>query len=99
MKFGKRLKFKMKIFAYKVIFVLVGLFLLFNFTIGYQIRKIENKIANLSSEKQIIILKEKIKKEIQSGLEKDKILKEEERILISNFIKKIVKELELDQIN
>ena len=95
----KRLKLKMKIFAYKVIFVLVGLFLLFNFTIGYQIRKIENKIANLSSEKQIIILKEKIKKEIQSGLEKDKILKEEERILISNFIKKIVKELELDQIN
>ncbi len=95
----KRLKFKMKIFAYKVIFVLVGLFLLFNFTIGYQIRKIENKIANLSSEKQIIILKEKIKKEIQSGLKKDKILKEEERILISNFIKKIVKELELDQIN
>ena len=95
----KRLKFKMKIFAYKVIFVLVGLFLLFNFTIGYQIRKIENKIANLSSEKQIIILKERIKKEIQSGLEKDKILKEEERILISNFIKKIVKELELDQIN
>lgn len=89
----------MKIFAYKVIFVLVGLFLLFNFTVGYQIRKIENKIANLSSEKQIIILKEKIKKEIQSGLEKDKILKEEERILISNFIKKIVKELELDQIN
>ena len=89
----------MKIFAYKVIFVLIGLFLLFNFTIGYQIRKIENKIANLSSEKQIIILKEKIKKEIQSGLEKDKILKEEERILISNFIKKIVKELELDQIN
>ena len=89
----------MKIFAYKVIFVLVGLFLLFNFTIGYQIRKIENKIANLSSEKQIIILKEKIKKEIHSGLEKDKILKEEERILISNFIKKIVKELELDQIN
>ena len=89
----------MKIFAYKVIFVLVGLFLLFNFTIGYQIRKIENKIANLSSEKQIIILKEKIKKEIQSGLEKDKILKEEERILISNFIKKIVKELELDQLN
>ena len=95
----KRLKLKMKIFAYKVIFVLIGLFLLFNFTIGYQIRKIENKIANLSSEKQIIILKEKIKKEIQSGLEKDKILKEEERILISNFIKKIVKELELDQIN
>ena len=89
----------MKIFAYKVIFVLVGLFLLFNFTIGYQIRKIENKIANLSSEKQIIKLKKKIKKEIQSGLKKDKILKEEERILISNFIKKIVKELELDQIN
>ena len=95
----KRLKLKMKIFAYKVIFVLVGLFLLFNFTLGYQIRKIENKIANLSSEKQIIILKEKIKQEIRSGLEKDKILKEEERILISNFIKKIVKELELDQIN
>ena len=43
----------MKIFVYKVIFILVGLFFLFNFTVGYQIRKIENQIANVNPEKKM----------------------------------------------
>ena len=89
----------MKIFVYKIIVLMVSLFLLFNFTIGYQIRKIEDKVTNLSSKDKIEEIKIKLKKEIQSGLEKDKIFNEEERILLRDFLKKIVTELELNKIN
>ena len=85
----------MKIFVYKVIFITVCLFFLFNFTIGYQIRKIENKILSVSSTEQIYKFKEKLKKEMNSALKKDKIFKEEE-ILIQNVIKKVILELELN---
>ena len=87
----------MKIFVYKALFVLIGLFFLFNFTIGYQIRKIENNISNISSEENIKFFKEKIKEEIEAGLEKDRIFNEEERLLISRFLKKIILELELNK--
>jgi hypothetical protein len=89
----------MKIFVYKIIVLMVSLFLLFNFTIGYQIRKIEDKVTNLSSKDKIEEIKIKLKKEIQSGLEKDKIFNEEERILLRDFLKKIVTELELNKID
>jgi len=89
----------MKIFVYKVIFVVVCIFFLFNFTIGYQIRKIENKILNISSTEKISKLKEKLKKEMNSALKKDKIFKDEDKLLIKNLIKKVILELELDKSN
>jgi len=89
----------MKIFVYKVIFVMVSLFFLFNFTIGYQIRKVENKISNVSSKENISVLKNKLKEEITNGIKKDKIFKEDERILIKKFVNKIISELELNKID
>ena len=89
----------MKIFVYKVIFVMVSLFFLFNFTIGHQIRKVENKISNVSSKENISVLKNKLKEEITNGIKKDKIFKEDERILIKKFINKIISELELNKID
>ena len=86
----------MKIFVYKVIFVMVCLFFLFNFTIGYQIRKIENNISSINSTEKIHNFKEKIRKEMNSGLKKEKIFKDEDRLLIKNFIKKVILELELN---
>jgi len=86
----------MKIFVYKVIFVMVCLFFLFNFTIGYQIRKIENNISSINSTEKIHNFKEKIRKEMNSGLKKEKIFKDEDRLLIKNFIKKVISELELN---
>lgn len=85
----------MKIFVYKVIFVMICIFLLFNFTIGYQLRKIENKIENISSREQISFIKKKIRNELKEGLNKEKILNDEDKILISNFIKKLINELDL----
>ena len=89
----------MKIFVYKVIFVMVSLFFLFNFTIGHQIRKVENKISNVSSKENISVLKNKLKEEITNGIKKDKIFKEDERILIKKFVNKIISELELNKID
>ena len=51
----------MKIFVYKIIVLMVSLFLLFNFTIGYQIRKIEDKVTNLSSKDKIEEIKIKLR--------------------------------------
>ena len=51
----------MKIFVYKTLFVFFVLFLLFNLTIGYQIRKIENKISNINPGDELEFLKTKIK--------------------------------------
>ena len=85
----------MRLFVYKTLFVFFCLFLLFNLTIGYQIRKIENSIQNISSKEKIESLKEKIRKEMKSGIDKDNIFKNEDRILIKKFLKKIIEELEL----
>lgn len=89
----------MKIFVYKVIFTMICIFFLFNFTIGYQIRKIENRILNISSTEKISKLKEKLKKEMNSAIKKDKIFKDEDKLLIKKLIKKVILELELNQIN
>ncbi len=76
---------------------MISLFLLFNFTIGYQVRKIEDKILNLSSKGKIEELKIKLKKEIKSSLEKENIFKEDEKELIKKFIQKISTELKLNK--
>ena len=85
----------MRLFVYKTLFIFFCLFLLFNLTIGYQIRKIENTIQNISSKQKIESMKEKLRKEMKSGIEKDNILKNEDRILIKKFLNKITEELEL----
>ena len=87
----------MKIFVYKVVFIMIALFFLFNFTVGYQIRKVEDKIINVSSAEQINNIKAKIRKEMNSAIKKDKIFNEEDKILINNFINKIILELELNK--
>lgn len=87
----------MKIFVYKVVFIMIALFFLFNFTVGYQIRKVEDKITNISSAEQINNIKAKIRKEMNSAIKKDKIFNEEDKILINNFINKIILELELNK--
>ena len=87
----------MNIFVYKTLFVFFVLFLLFNLTIGYQIRKIENKISNINPGDELEFLKTKIKEELKSGIKKDKIFEEEDRVLIRDFLKKVILELELNK--
>ena len=83
----------MKYYVYKVLFFFLCLFLLFQFTIGIQIRSIKNKIENLGSKETSTKIKEKIREEIKDGLKKDRILSTEDALLIKKFIDKITKEI------
>jgi|TARA_B100001059_G_C17786035_1_gene557137 hypothetical protein len=76
---------------------MISLFFLFNLTVGYQIRKIEDKITNISSDEKINNIKTKIRKEMNSAIKKDKIFNEKDKLLINKFINKIILELELNK--
>ena len=53
-----------------------------------------NKILKLNEKENIEFIKNKIRSEISSGLEKEKLLNEEDKILIYKFYKKIKKEFD-----
>jgi len=83
----------MKIFIYKTIFALLGVFLLYQFTIGKKIEYYEYKFRNLTTDQGRESIRDKIRGEIKKANEKDKILNDEDKDLINKFISKIQKEL------
>ena len=83
----------MKAFIPKLVISLLALYILFELTIGSRIDYFM-KIFNDSETR--LEVKEKIKSEIKKGLKKENYFTEEERVLFTNFIKKIRKELDLD---
>ena len=87
-------KNNMKLFIYKSLFIAVLIFIIFHATIGYAVKSYESKIINYFSKEKIEFVKEKIREEINKGLEKDYVLDEKDAFLINEFIKKIRKELE-----
>ena len=89
----------MKVFLVKSIIVVVFVFILFQVTVGSQINKLKNSIAIMSNKEQREIYKDKLKDEMRKGIEKDNYFSEDERIIISRFLKKILTELELIDIN
>ena len=88
----------MKIFIYKTLIVISSVYLLYQFTVGQEIKNYESKIENLLhnkvKKKQVI---EKIKEEIKSATQKENLFTDDEKELLSNFINKIQKELSLDK--
>ena len=89
----------MKIFLVKSIIVFFGIFFLFQATIGSQFESFRNSLDIFSSKGKRDVLKEKIKDEMKKGIEKENYFEEDERVLISKFLKKIFKELELMENN
>ena len=83
----------MKIFVYKTLFVFLCLYLFFEFTFGMKIRDFEKQINNLYSSENLYFLKQKVRKEMNSAINKDVYLKAEDAKLISQFLKKVQKEL------
>ena len=85
----------LKIFFIKLVAVTFAIILIIN--VFYNIfladkLEILNKISNLDKN-TAEVLKDKIRSEIKSGIEKDKILSDEDAILIKKFIEKISSEL------
>ena len=53
----------MKLFIYKTLFVILCLYVLFEFTINAQIRKFESKIENLKSKETLYLIEKKIRED------------------------------------
>ena len=83
----------MKIFIYKFIIILIGLFLLFEITVGSLVKKYENKVINLVSKQNKEYILDKIRKEAKESLYKEKIFNEDDAKLINSILKKIFLEI------
>jgi len=86
----------MKLFIYKLLISLFLFYLFFELTVGARIDRITDKINMFSDHQSRLKVKEKLKQELKKGIEKENYFTEEERILISDFIKKIREELDLN---
>ena len=67
--------------------------ILFKLTIDKLINDYEKKFDQFFSTEYLTNIEIKIREEIKSGLEKDKILTSEDALLINKFINKIQKEI------
>ena len=83
----------MRTFIYKALIITFIFIVGFEFTIGQRMDPIVQSINKFSNEQGRKELINKLRKEMRKGLEKEYILKEEDRVLISNFLNKISSEI------
>ena len=83
----------MKIFLYKFVIILFGVFLLFEFTIGSKLKDYERNLKSILSKQSIESIKLKAKDEMRVAINKDVYLDPKDAKLLNLFIKKIQKEL------
>tara|TARA_B100000282_G_scaffold286257_1_gene252599 strand:- start:376 stop:675 length:300 start_codon:yes stop_codon:yes gene_type:complete len=87
----------LKIFFIKLLAITFSIIIIINATYNLILAdKFENfnKILQLNKKENIESVKNKIRSEIQSGLEKDNLLSEQDKILIYKFYRKIKKEFD-----
>ena len=83
----------MRTFIYKALFITFIFIVGFEFTIGQRMDPIVQSINKFSNEQGRKELINKLRKEMRKGLNKEYILKEDDRILINRFINKLSKEI------
>ena len=83
----------MKTFVYKTLFIFVGIFLLFQLTIGIKLKQLNKELATLKSKENIEIIKDKLRDELRSAISKENYLSPDDAKLINEFINKLKKEL------
>ena len=86
----------MKIFIYKTAIVAVVTLITFEIIIGSKIKSIKREISQISSEQNREKIITKIREEISKANKKESYFNEADKILLSTFIKKIGKELKLE---
>ena len=87
----------MKIFLYKFAIILVGVFLLFEFTICSKLKHYERNLTNILSKQNIESIKQKARDEMRIAINKDVYLDPKDAKLLNQFIKKIQKELKYSE--
>ena len=83
----------MKTFVYKTLFIFVGIFLLFQLTIGIKLKQLNKELAALKSKENIEIIKDKLRDELRNAISKENYLSPDDAKLINAFINKLKKEL------
>ena len=86
----------MRQFILKTAIIFVAVYILFQITLGYRINELSSKIKSMANQQQRIEIKEKILKEMKKGTEKENFFSDEERVILSRFINKILKELKTE---
>jgi|TARA_B100001123_G_C14484373_1_gene699712 1,2-phenylacetyl-CoA epoxidase catalytic subunit len=83
----------MKIFLIKTGVIFFAVLVLFKLTVGSLYNSLQKKFDEQFSKEQIMLIKDKIREEMRKGIEKDKILNDDDAKLIQEFIKKLLKEI------
>jgi 1,2-phenylacetyl-CoA epoxidase catalytic subunit len=83
----------MKIFLIKTGVIFFAVLVLFKLTVGSLYNSLQKKFDEQFSQEQIMLIKDKIREEMRKGIEKDKILNDDDAKLIQEFIKKLLKEI------
>ena len=83
----------MRAYIYKTLIVVIALIVVFEFTIGKTLNKITNQTEILLTKEGRKKMVNSLKVEMRKAIEKENYLKEDERILINQFINKVKKEL------
>ena len=87
----------MKIFIYKTAIVTITFAILFEIIIGSRISDINNQINELTSNQNKEKIISKIREEIKRGNQKEYYLDPDDRAMLSTFLNKIIKELQLEK--
>jgi|TARA_Y100000310_G_scaffold312625_2_gene360107 hypothetical protein len=83
----------MRGFIYKTIIIAFLFIIGFEFTIGKRIDPIVENIDKFTDEQGRKDLVNKLRKEMRKGLEKENMLKEDDRVLIYKFFNKLKSEI------
>ena len=83
----------MRGFIYKAIIITLIFIIGFEFTIGKRIDPIVENIDKFTNEQGRKELVNKLRKEMKKGLEKENMLKEDDRVLIYKFFNKLKSEI------
>tara|TARA_E500000178_G_scaffold139811_1_gene139465 strand:+ start:745 stop:1008 length:264 start_codon:yes stop_codon:yes gene_type:complete len=83
----------MRNYIYKIIIAVIALIIVFEFTIGKTLNKITSQTDSFFTREGRKEMVGSIKDEMQKAIKKENYLKQEDRILINNFINKIRDEL------
>ena len=83
----------MRNYIYKIIIAVIALIIVFEFTIGKTLNKITSQTDSFFTREGRKDMVGSIKDEMQKAIKKENYLKQEDRILINNFINKIRDEL------
>lgn len=84
----------MKQFIYKIAIFVVAIILIYEFTIGKQIKNISSKGDYFFSKEGRKEGIEKLRNEIKKGIQKERYLSKEDAKLLNQFFKKIIVELQ-----